>query len=195
MFGSNDDKKTPAALARRKACSDGCAKSRRNPSSNSHSQFLSQRQRQSLRPLCCQSPSQCCNRLPRLLTKPRPNCHRPRSLSWLTLPVAEEPVALVEDEQAPQVTPPIPVHARGKSRFGRQCRAGGCRAGCQSARACTCRRAGRASPCRRNQAGFFARLKQGLSKTSASIGEGMASLFLGKKVIDDDLLDEIETRC
>ncbi|HWD30027.1 MAG TPA: signal recognition particle-docking protein FtsY [Pseudomonas sp.] len=45
-----------------------------------------------------------------------------------------------------------------------------------------------------NKAGFFARLKQGLSKTSASIGEGMASLFLGKKAIDDDLLDEIETR-
>ncbi|MHB0843196.1 signal recognition particle-docking protein FtsY [Stutzerimonas nitrititolerans] len=42
--------------------------------------------------------------------------------------------------------------------------------------------------------GFFARLKQGLSKTSASIGEGMASLFLGKKAIDDDLLDELETR-
>ncbi|MDD0973618.1 signal recognition particle-docking protein FtsY [Pseudomonas fontis] len=44
------------------------------------------------------------------------------------------------------------------------------------------------------RSGFFARLKQGLSKTSASIGEGMASLFLGKKAIDDDLLDEIETR-
>ena len=44
------------------------------------------------------------------------------------------------------------------------------------------------------KAGFFARLKQGLSKTSASIGEGMASLFLGKKAIDDDLLEEIETR-
>lgn len=42
--------------------------------------------------------------------------------------------------------------------------------------------------------GFFARLKQGLSRTSASIGEGMASLFLGKKAIDDDLLEEIETR-
>ena len=42
--------------------------------------------------------------------------------------------------------------------------------------------------------GFFARLKQGLSKTSASFGEGMASLFLGKKAIDDDLLDEMETR-
>lgn len=43
------------------------------------------------------------------------------------------------------------------------------------------------------KASFFARLKQGLSKTSASLGEGMASLFLGKKVIDDDLMDEIET--
>ncbi|PWB31752.1 signal recognition particle-docking protein FtsY [Pseudomonas sp. SDI] len=51
-------------------------------------------------------------------------------------------------------------------------------------------------PARNEEAksGFFARLKQGLSKTSASIGEGMASLFLGKKAIDDDLLDEIETR-
>ncbi|VVP13773.1 Signal recognition particle receptor FtsY [Pseudomonas fluorescens] len=44
------------------------------------------------------------------------------------------------------------------------------------------------------KAGFFARLKQGLSKTSASIGEGMASLFLGKKIIDDELLEDIETR-
>ncbi len=42
--------------------------------------------------------------------------------------------------------------------------------------------------------GFFARLKQGLSKTSASIGEGMASLFLGKKAIDDELLEDLETR-
>jgi fused signal recognition particle receptor len=45
-----------------------------------------------------------------------------------------------------------------------------------------------------NKAGFLDRLKQGLSKTSASIGEGMASLFLGKKAIDDDLLEELETR-
>lgn len=45
-----------------------------------------------------------------------------------------------------------------------------------------------------NKGGWFSRLRQGLSKTSASLGEGMASLFLGKKVIDDDLLDEIETR-
>ncbi|CDF81770.1 Signal recognition particle receptor FtsY [Pseudomonas knackmussii B13] len=51
-----------------------------------------------------------------------------------------------------------------------------------------------AAPAEPAKVGFFARLKQGLSKTSASIGEGMASLFLGKKAIDDDLLDEIETR-
>ncbi|WP_286790369.1 MULTISPECIES: signal recognition particle-docking protein FtsY [unclassified Pseudomonas] len=49
-------------------------------------------------------------------------------------------------------------------------------------------------PAAQTKLGFFARLKQGLSKTSASIGEGMASLFLGKKAIDDDLLDELETR-
>ncbi|MDF3193584.1 signal recognition particle-docking protein FtsY [Pseudomonas sp. 1928-m] len=45
-----------------------------------------------------------------------------------------------------------------------------------------------------SRAGFLERLKQGLSKTSASLGEGMASLFLGKKVIDDDLLEDLETR-
>ena len=45
-----------------------------------------------------------------------------------------------------------------------------------------------------NRAGFLERLKQGLSKTSASLGEGMASLFLGKKAIDDDLLEDLETR-
>jgi fused signal recognition particle receptor len=44
------------------------------------------------------------------------------------------------------------------------------------------------------RAGFLERLKQGLSKTSASLGEGMVSLFLGKKAIDDDLLEDLETR-
>ncbi len=42
--------------------------------------------------------------------------------------------------------------------------------------------------------GLFARLRAGLARTSASIGEGMASLFLGRKAIDEDLLDELETR-
>ncbi|UJJ30047.1 signal recognition particle-docking protein FtsY [Halopseudomonas maritima] len=42
--------------------------------------------------------------------------------------------------------------------------------------------------------GFFSRMRQGLSKTSANLGEGMANLFLGEKEIDDELLEEMETR-
>lgn len=45
-----------------------------------------------------------------------------------------------------------------------------------------------------NKKGWFARLRQGLAKTSSSLGEGMASLFLGKKEIDDELMEELETR-
>jgi fused signal recognition particle receptor len=41
--------------------------------------------------------------------------------------------------------------------------------------------------------GFFARLKQGLTKTSQNLGNGLAGLFLGKK-IDDDLYEELETQ-
>ncbi|MDO7895806.1 signal recognition particle-docking protein FtsY [Pseudomonas citrulli] len=124
---------------------------------------------------------------------------------WLTLPVAEEPVALVDEAQASQVAPPIPaatepvvapvvppvadvpaavatpavpVPAAGPVPVPAEPEAP-------------------AQPVRASEetkVGFFARLKQGLSKTSASIGEGMASLFLGKKVIDDELLEDIETR-
>lgn len=41
-------------------------------------------------------------------------------------------------------------------------------------------------------AGFFARLKSGLAKTRSSLGNGLSNLFLGKKTLDRDLLDEIE---
>jgi fused signal recognition particle receptor len=41
-------------------------------------------------------------------------------------------------------------------------------------------------------AGFFSRLKQGLAKTRASFSSGMANLFLGKKELNQDLLNEIE---
>jgi len=51
-----------------------------------------------------------------------------------------------------------------------------------------------AKPAEGGKDGFFLRLKLALAKTSASLGEGMASLFLGKKAIDDDLLEEMETR-
>ncbi len=42
--------------------------------------------------------------------------------------------------------------------------------------------------------GFFARLKKQLAKTSAGLTEGFADLFLGKKEIDDEILEELETR-
>jgi len=41
--------------------------------------------------------------------------------------------------------------------------------------------------------GLFARLKQGLSKTRNNLTQGLANLFLGKKAIDANLLEEIET--
>ncbi len=40
--------------------------------------------------------------------------------------------------------------------------------------------------------GFFARLKQGLTKTRAHFSSGFANLFLGKKTLDQNLLDAIE---
>ena len=42
--------------------------------------------------------------------------------------------------------------------------------------------------------GFFSRLKQGLSRTSTAFSSGLGTLFLGKKEIDDDLLESIETQ-
>ncbi|ELF6204211.1 signal recognition particle-docking protein FtsY [Pseudomonas putida] len=97
-------------------------------------------------------------------------------VSNLVLPVAEEPVALVPDLE-PKVPPAIPERPAAEPVQPEP----------EPVSAV-------ATVTEQAKPGFFARLKQGLSKTSASIGEGMASLFLGKKVIDDDLLDEIETR-
>jgi len=42
--------------------------------------------------------------------------------------------------------------------------------------------------------GIFSRLKTGLSKTGSSLTEGLGNLFLGNKKIDEDVLDELETR-
>ena len=41
---------------------------------------------------------------------------------------------------------------------------------------------------------LFSRLKAGLGRTRSGFAEGLGSLLLGKKEIDDDLLEEIETR-
>lgn len=40
---------------------------------------------------------------------------------------------------------------------------------------------------------LFARLKQGLQKTRTNLGNGLSNILLGKRVIDDALLEEIET--
>ncbi len=42
--------------------------------------------------------------------------------------------------------------------------------------------------------GFFGRLKDRLSRTSSNISEGVASLVVGKKAIDAEVLDELETQ-
>ena len=41
---------------------------------------------------------------------------------------------------------------------------------------------------------WFGRLKKGLAKTRSSFSSGLSSLLLGKKSIDDELLEELETQ-
>jgi fused signal recognition particle receptor len=139
--------------------------------------------------------------------------------------VAEEPVALVEDELAPHIAPPIPAPTAFTPEpvkppvvepvvapvvaepaavvldpvapaFVAPVAPAQPPVVAPVAPAPVVPVAAPVEPARTEEtkAGFFARLKQGLSKTSASIGEGMASLFLGKKIIDDELLEDIETR-
>ncbi len=42
--------------------------------------------------------------------------------------------------------------------------------------------------------GLFKRLRSGLSKTGAALTEGMGAIVLGKKKIDEEVLEELETR-
>ncbi len=42
--------------------------------------------------------------------------------------------------------------------------------------------------------GFFSRLRRGLGRTSDTLVQGMGTLFLGRKEIDEDLLEELESR-
>jgi fused signal recognition particle receptor len=44
------------------------------------------------------------------------------------------------------------------------------------------------------EAGFLTRVKKGLSRTRTGLSDGLGTLLLGKKEIDDDLLEEIETQ-
>lgn len=238
MFGSNDDKKAPAAAGEKKSLFGWLRKKPQEP-------VVEQPQ-----PLPEPTPAPVIEEelapivLPiaepvlQPVTEPEPDVVAevvaqvpltPVAEPWLTLPVAEEPVALVEDELAPHVTPPIPaptafapepvqppvvepvvvpvVVAEPEPVVPEpvvpafvapvapvvQAPAP---VVAPVAAAPVVPVEAPAEPARSEEtkAGFFARLKQGLSKTSASIGEGMASLFLGKKIIDDELLEDIETR-
>ncbi|WP_223480257.1 MULTISPECIES: signal recognition particle-docking protein FtsY [unclassified Pseudomonas] len=232
MFGSNDDKKAPAAAGEKKSLFGWL---RKKPQET----VVEQPQ-----PIPEPVPAPVIDEAPAPVVLPisepvhqpvveaQPDVVAEQPLTpaaepWLTLPVAEEPVSLVEDELAPHITPPIPapsafspapvqvpviepvvvaepapvipepvipafvapaapvVQAPVPAPVA---------APVTAAPVVPVETPVEPVRTEETKAGFFARLKQGLSKTSASIGEGMASLFLGKKIIDDELLEDIETR-
>ena len=235
MFGSNDDKKTPAAAGEKKSLFGWLRKKPQEP-------VVEQ-------PPAIPEPAPVIEEEPAPIVlpiaepvlqpvEPEPEPEAPVAAElpltpaaepWLTLPVAEEPVALVE-EAAPHITPDIPAPAAFVAEVApapvvepvvepapvvvepvapvfvapvvQQPEPAPAPAPAPApvvAATVTPVEVVAEAPVEaprteETKAGFFARLKQGLSKTSASIGEGMASLFLGRKTIDDDLLDDLETR-
>ncbi|RBL70892.1 signal recognition particle-docking protein FtsY [Pseudomonas sp. MWU13-2625] len=234
MFGSNDDKKTPAAAGEKKSLFGWLRKKPQEPVV----------EQPHVIPEPAPAPVIEAEPAPIVLpiaepvlqpVEPEPEPETPVAAElpltpatepWLTLPVAEEPVALVE-EAAPHVTPPIPAPAAFVPEVApapvvepvvepapvvaepaapvfvapvspvvqqpEPAPAPVVAAPVVPAEV-VAETPVEAPRSEETKVGFFARLKQGLSKTSASIGEGMASLFLGRKTIDDDLLDELETR-
>ncbi|MDF2795828.1 MAG: cell division protein FtsY [Pseudomonas orientalis] len=199
MFGSNDDKKTPAAAGEKKGLFGWL---RKKPQETVVEQPQVQPQ-PTPEPIVeaepvAETPAPVVLPIaepvlqPVVEAEPAPE-PEPEHKPWPELPVAEEPVALVEDVQAEHVTPPIPV-APPVEVVVEAPPAVETPAQVPAVVAVPAVIEEPAVPAEASKAGFFTRLKQGLSKTSASIGEGMASLFLGKKTIDDELLEDIETR-
>ncbi|OUM06726.1 signal recognition particle-docking protein FtsY [Pseudomonas syringae] len=236
MFGSNDDKKTPAAAGEKKGLFGWLRKKPQHteptPPESSPAQSGPVPDQVIDTPPQVEPPvaSQSAPDIQPEATVPAPQAlvepGAPSPQPWLTLPVTEEPVAL-SDEREPHVTPLIPEHGHPQAVpepvvpappvlepvaertplsvpepvFVPSLREPAAEAVPTPAVAQPLVPVQEAAPVpapvqdsEAGKVGFFARLKQGLSKTSASIGEGMASLFLGKKAIDDDLLEEIETR-
>ncbi|WLH35359.1 signal recognition particle-docking protein FtsY [Pseudomonas sp. FP2196] len=225
MFGSNDDKKTPAAAGEKKSLFGWLRKKPQEPVVEQPPAI----------PEPAPAPAPVIEEEPAPIVlpsaepvlqpaaEPEPEVVAELPLTpvaepWLTLPVAEEPVALVE-EAAPHVTPPIPAPAAFVADVAPAPVVEPVVEPAPVAPVFVAPVAQQPEPApapvfvapvvpvevpvetpveaprtEETKAGFFARLKQGLSKTSASIGEGMASLFLGRKTIDDDLLDDLETR-
>jgi len=50
------------------------------------------------------------------------------------------------------------------------------------------------APKEEKKKGFFGRIRDGLSKTRSGLADGLADLLVGKKEIDDDLLEDLETQ-
>lgn len=238
MFGSNDDKKNPAPAGEKKGLFGWLRKKPQETVAEQPPQAPVAAPEPVVaptEPVVAQAPAAPvvapeAGVVPPMADSVQPGA--PATQPWLSLPVAEEPVALV-DEQVAHVTPPIPalVSEPGLSRIDVPMAepesaiipepvapapepepvvapapviapapvaapvAPAPVAASSVVEAVPAVVAPSPAPAAEpTKAGFFARLKQGLSKTSASLGEGMASLFLGKKLIDDELLEELETR-
>ncbi|WHS60044.1 signal recognition particle-docking protein FtsY [Pseudomonas sp. G2-4] len=215
MFGSNDDKKTPAAAGEKKGLFGWL---RKKPQETAVEQPEALPDPAAVETVAEEEAAPIVLPMAEPVLQPvepevavgqvveQPLTPPAEHTPWLTLPVAEEPVALVEeDAQVPHVSPPIPAptHAVEVPIVEPVIEPPVAAIAPVIAQAAPepeptlLETVAPAEPVRtaeESKVGFFARLKQGLSKTSASIGEGMASLFLGKKVIDDELLEDIETR-
>ncbi|WP_434594661.1 signal recognition particle-docking protein FtsY [Pseudomonas sp. R4-83] len=228
MFGSNDDKKTPAAAGEKKSLFGWLRKKPQEPVVEQPPAIPEP----APAPVIEEEPAPIVLPIAEPVLQPEAEAEpeapaaaelplTPAAEPWLTLPVAEEPVAFVE-EAAPHVTPVIPApaaevaeepvaqpvveHAPVISEPVAPVVPPSEPAPAPAPVAAApvvapilpvetpVETPVEAPRTEEAKAGFFARLKQGLSKTSASIGEGMASLFLGRKTIDDDLLDDLETR-
>ncbi|MGX0892960.1 fused signal recognition particle receptor [Pseudomonas sp. ADAK2 TE3594] len=240
MFGSNDDKKTPAAAGEKKSLFGWLRKKPQEPVVEQPQPLpeptpapgMEQEPVPVVLPIAepvLQSAAEPAPEPETVVVAPLPLT--PAAEPWLTLPVAEEPVALVEDEQAAHITPPIPaptafapepvqapvvepvvepvfvaepapvvpeavapVFVAPVAPVAQAPAPAPVIAPVAATPVAPVETPVEPVRTEESKAGFFARLKQGLSKTSASIGEGMASLFLGKKIIDDELLEDIETR-
>ncbi|MCQ6256471.1 signal recognition particle-docking protein FtsY [Pseudomonas sp. Q11] len=214
MFGSNDDKKTPAAAGEKKGLFGWLRKKPQEtvveqpqPLPEPDAEAAAEQAAPIVLPIV-EPVLQPAEPEPELSAEPaaeQPLTPPEGQTPWLTLPVAEEPVGLVEDVQAPHIAPPIPVLTQAVAppvveplvEMSAPAIPPVAAPAAPEPEPVAVELPALAEPVpatEENKVGFFARLKQGLSKTSASIGEGMASLFLGKKVIDDELLEDIETR-
>lgn len=226
MFGSNDDKKSPAAAGEKKSLFGWLRKKPQEPVVEQPPAIPEPAPAPA--PVIEEEPAPIVLPIAEPVLQPEVEAEpetpaaaelplTPAAEPWLTLPVAEEPVALVE-EAASHVTPvipapvaevaaqpvpepvvePAPIISEPAAPVVPPSEPAPITAAPVVAPIVPVEvpvEAPVETPrTEETKAGFFARLKQGLSKTSASIGEGMASLFLGRKTIDDDLLDDLETR-